>query len=307
VLGETYGLIVYQEQVMLIAQKLAGYTLGKADLLRKAMGKKKREVLDAEFVGSPRAWRPTATRWRRSRRCGTSWSRSPTTRSTRRTARLRPGVLLDGLPQGQLPGRVHGRAAHQRQDDKDKSALYLNECRRMGIKVLPPDVNESDADYTPRGTDIRFGLSAIRNVGENVVASIAGDPRRPRAVHRLLRLPAQGRPVACNKKTVESLIKAGAFDSLGDPRRGLLNVHAEAIDSFMATKRNEAHGQFDLFGGDDADGRRRLVVTRDPDRGVGEERPAPVRAGDARPLRLRPPAVRRRARLRRAPTARSPR
>ena len=133
-------------------------------------------------------------------------------------------------------------------DDKDKSALYLNECRRMGIKVLPPDVNESDANYTPRGTDIRFGLSAIRNVGDNVVAS-----------HRQPPAEAKGRftdfydflskvdPVVCNKQTVESLIKAGAFDSLGDPRRGLLDVHAEAIDSFMATKRNEAHGQFDLF------------------------------------------------------------
>ena len=66
-------------------------------------------------------------------------------------------------------------------DDKDKSALYLHECRRMGIKVLPPDVNDSDADFTPSGTDIRFGLAAVRNVGANVVASIVGDPRATRA------------------------------------------------------------------------------------------------------------------------------
>jgi DNA polymerase-3 subunit alpha len=153
-------------------------------------------------------------------------------------------------------------------DDKDKSALYLNECRRMGIKVLPPDVNESDADYTPRGTDIRFGLSAIRNVGDNVVASLAGTRASKGRFTGFYDFLKKVEPVACNKKTVESLIKAGAFDSLGDPRRGLLNVHADAIDSFMATKRNEAHGQFDLFseadnglsGGDD-DGPEGLVVT----------------------------------------------
>ena len=139
-------------------------------------------------------------------------------------------------------------------DDKDKSALYLNECRRMGIKVLPPDVNESDADYTPRGTDIRFGLSAIRNVGENVVASIAATRSAKGRFADFSDFLRKVDPVACNKKTVESLIKAGAFDSLGHTRRGLLAVHAEAIDSFMATKRNEAHGQFDLFGGGDDGG-----------------------------------------------------
>ena len=94
---------------------------------------------------------------------------------------LRPGRLLDGLSQGELPGRVHGRAADLGRDDKDKSALYLGECRRMGIKVLPPDVNASDANFTPVGTDIRFGLAAIRNVGANVVESIVarGRPKGP--------------------------------------------------------------------------------------------------------------------------------
>jgi DNA polymerase III subunit alpha len=145
-------------------------------------------------------------------------------------------------------------------DDKDKSALYLNECRRMGIKVLPPDVNESDANYTPRGTDIRFGLSAIRNVGDNVVASMAATREAKGRFTDFYDFLKKVDPVVCNKKTVESLIKAGAFDSLGDPRRGLLNVHAEAIDSFMATKRNEAHGQFDLFGGGDDPGEDSLEV-----------------------------------------------
>ena len=140
-------------------------------------------------------------------------------------------------------------------DDKDKSALYLAECRRMGIKVLPPDVNESDAELHAAGH--RHPVRAVR------------DPQRRRQRRRLDGRDPRGEgrftdfydflkkvdPVVCNKKIIESLIKAGAFDSLGHPRRGLLNVHAEAIDSFMATKRNEAHGQFDLFGGDGDDAR----------------------------------------------------
>jgi DNA polymerase-3 subunit alpha len=137
-------------------------------------------------------------------------------------------------------------------DDKDKSALYLAECRRMGIKVLPPDVNDSDGDFTPRGTDIRFGLSAIRNVGTNVVASIVAT-RTSRG--RFADFPDFLRKVdavACNKKTVESLCKAGAFDSLGHTRKGLVHIHAEAIDACLETKRAEAIGQFDLFGGEES-------------------------------------------------------
>ena len=140
-------------------------------------------------------------------------------------------------------------------DDKDKSALYLHECRRMGIKVLPPDVNESDSNFTPRGTDIRFGLSAIRNVGENVVASIIETRRAKGRFRDFADFLVKVEPVVCNKKVVESLIKAGSFDSLGHTRRGLVAVHAEAIDAAMGTKRAEAIGQFDLFGSaDDADG-----------------------------------------------------
>jgi DNA polymerase-3 subunit alpha len=140
----------------------------------------------------------------------------------------------------------------------------------MGIKVLPPDVNESDAEFTPTGTDIRFGLSAVRNVGANVVASIAATRRskgRFADFYDFLRKVDQ---VVCNKKTIESLVKAGAFDSLGHTRRGLLAVHADAIDAFVDTKRNEAIGQFDLFGAgaDGDDGGAGATVT--PPIPVGE-------------------------------------
>ncbi|MGZ4638509.1 MAG: DNA polymerase III subunit alpha, partial [Actinomycetes bacterium] len=255
VLGETYGLIVYQEQVILLAQRLAGYSLGKADLLRKAMGKKKREVLDAEFVGfsagmSANGYSMAAIK--------TLWDIlvpfSDYAFNKAHSAAYGLVSYWTAYLKANYPSEYMAALLTSVRDDKDKSALYLNECRRMGIKVLPPDVNESDADYTPRGTDIRFGLSAIRNVGENVVASLAATRETKGRFTDFYDFLKKVEPVVCNKKTVESLIKAGAFDSLGDPRRGLLYVHAEAIDSFMLTKRNEAHGQFDLFGSGDEDG-----------------------------------------------------
>jgi DNA polymerase-3 subunit alpha len=140
-------------------------------------------------------------------------------------------------------------------DDKDKSALYLGECRHMGITVLPPDVNSSSANFTAVGGDIRFGLTAVRNVGANVVDAIV-EAREAKGgftsfTDFLDKVPA----VVCNKRTIESLIKAGAFDSLSPSRRALLLVHEQAVDAVVGLKRKEAEGQFDLFadtGADDA-------------------------------------------------------
>jgi DNA polymerase-3 subunit alpha len=266
ILGETYGLIVYQEQVMALAQRLAGYTLGQADLLRRAMGKKKKEILDKEYVPFSEGMRANGYS---DTSIKTLWDIlvpfSDYAFNKSHTAGYGLVSYWTAYLKANYESEYMAALLTSIRDDKDKSALYLNECRRMGIKVLPPDVNESDADYTPRGTDIRFGLSAIRNVGDNVVASIAATRSSKGRFTGFYDFLKKVEPIACNKKTVESLIKAGAFDSLGDPRRGLLNVHADAIDSFMATKRNEAHGQFDLFGvdddGDPAGGEGGLVVT----------------------------------------------
>ena len=132
--------------------------------------------------------------------------------------------------------------------NKDKMAVYLAETRRMGVKVLPPDVNESQLRFAAVGEDIRFGLGAIRNVGENVVDGIVrarADQDRYTSFNDFLRkVPL---PV-CNKRVVESLIKAGAFDSLGHDRKGLLMIHEQAIDTVIDIKRNEAIGQDSLFG-----------------------------------------------------------
>jgi DNA polymerase-3 subunit alpha len=262
ILGETHGLIVYQEQVMALAQRLAGYTLGQADLLRRAMGKKKKEILDKEYVPFSDGMRANGYS---DAAIKTLWDIlvpfSDYAFNKSHTAGYGLVSYWTAYLKTNFPAEYMAALLTSIRDDKDKSALYLNECRRMGIKVLPPDVNESDSNYTPRGTDIRFGLSAIRNVGENVVASIAATRAAKGRFTDFYDFLRKVDPVACNKKTVESLIKAGAFDSLGDPRRGLLNVHAEAIDSFMLTKRNEAHGQFDLFGGDDDGGESEITVT----------------------------------------------
>jgi DNA polymerase-3 subunit alpha len=139
-------------------------------------------------------------------------------------------------------------------DDKDKSALYLNECRRMGIKVLPPDVNESSANFTAVGTDIRFGLAAIRNVGHNVVEAIVAareDKGRFVSFEDFVR---KSPAVVCNKRTIESLVKGGSFDSLQHTRQGLLRVHEAYVDALVDEKKQEAIGQDSLFGGfgDDA-------------------------------------------------------
>src|SRR5262249_47697816 len=135
-------------------------------------------------------------------------------------------------------------------DDKDRSALYLSECRRMGVQVLPPDVNASAATFTPVGKDVRFGLAAIRNVGANVVDAIIAARRSQGEFTSFADFLRKVPAVVCNKRVIESLVKAGAFDSFGHPRKGLVLIHEQAVDSVVDLKRNEAIGQDSLFGGD---------------------------------------------------------
>ena len=251
ILGDTYGLIVYQEQVMAIAQKVAGFTLGRADLLRKAMGKKNKEILDKEYIPFEAGMKANG------------FSNAAINRlwevlipfsdyAFNRAHSAGYGVVSfwTAYLKANFPTEYMAALLTSVRDDKDKSALYLSECRRMGIKVLPPDVNESDAEYTPRGKDIRFGLAAIRNVGEGVVAAIKSARTSKGAFTSFGDFLAKVDASVCNKKTIESLIKAGAFDSLKHPRKGLMAIHLEAIDSVSETKRAEAIGQFDLFGAD---------------------------------------------------------
>lgn len=255
ILGTTYGLIVYQEQVMTIAQELAGYTLGQADNLRRAMGKKKREVLDKEFVGFEAGMLERG------------FSKQSIVKlwevlvpfadyAFNKAHSAAYGVISywTAYLKAHYPAEYMAALLTSVRDDKDKSAIYLNECRRMKIQVLPPDVNESSSNFTAVGNDIRFGLTAIRNVGSNVVDGIiAARDEKGRFTDFndfLSKVPA---PV-CNKRVVDSLIKAGAFDDMKHRRRALVAVHEQAVDQYVDIKRNEAIGQDSLFAGlDDAD------------------------------------------------------
>jgi len=262
VLGETYGLIVYQEQVMAIAQKLAGYSLGQADILRRAMGKKKKAELDKQFEGfsggmKERGYSEAAIK--------TLWDIllpfSDYAFNKAHSAAYGLVSYWTAYLKANYPAEYMAALLTSVRDDKDKSAIYLNECRRMKIQVLPPDVNESAADFTPVGTDIRFGLTAVRNVGGNVVDGIV-TAREEKGRYTdfndfLSKVPAH----VCNKRVIESLIKAGAFDDMKHRRKALVAVHETAVDQYVDIKRNEAIGQDSLFGGLDEEDSGSFGVT----------------------------------------------
>jgi DNA polymerase-3 subunit alpha len=249
ILGDTYGLIVYQEQVMAIAQKVAGFSLGRADLLRKAMGKKNKEILDKEYIPFEAGMKSNGFSDAAIKRL---WEVlipfSDYAFNRAHSAGYGVVSFWTAYLKANFPTEYMAALLTSVRDDKDKSALYLSECRRMGINVLPPDVNESNSEYTPRGKDIRFGLAAIRNVGEGVVASIKSAREAKGAFASFGDFLAKVDAQVCNKKTIESLIKAGAFDDLGHHRKALVAIHLEAIDAVIESKRAEAIGQFDLFG-----------------------------------------------------------
>ncbi len=251
ILKDTYGLIVYQEQVLAIARKVAGFSLGRADLLRKAMGKKNKEILDKErvhFESGMKQNKFSADAVEKLWQTLIPFSDYAFNRA--HSAGYGLLSFWTAYLKANYPTEYMAALLTSVRDDKDKSALYLNECRRMGIKVLPPDVNESDSDYTPRGADIRFGLTAVRNVGENVVASIISNRISKGKYISFGDFLTKVDALVCNKKTIESLIKAGAFDSLMHSRKGLMMIYLEAIDAVSEAKRAEAIGQFDLFGVD---------------------------------------------------------
>ena len=248
ILDATYGLIVYQEQVMQIAQKVAGYSLGQADILRRAMGKKKKEILDKEFEPFQAGMLERGY----SQDAVTSlwdilvpFSDYAFNRSHSAAYGLVSywtAYLKVHYPEAYMAALLTSAEA-----DSDRRALYLAECRRMGLPVSRPDVNKSHGNFTAEEAGVRFGLNSIRNVGTNVVEAII-DARAEKGEFVsfqdfLDKVPA----VVCNKRTIQSLIKAGAFDGFGHPRRALLARSDEAVDAVLGLKKNQADGQYDLF------------------------------------------------------------
>jgi DNA polymerase-3 subunit alpha len=248
VLEETLGVIVYQEQVMQIANRLAGYSLGEADLLRRAMGKKKIEEMAQQrerFVQGAvqRGYPPKKVEKifdLMAQFAGYGFNKSHSAAYALlayHTAYLKTHYSVEFM--AALLTSVTGNT--------DDVVKYINECREMGIAVEPPDINVSDANFTPHGSAIRFGLAAVKNVGHNAIQSIVAGRKESGRYQSIYEFCEKVDLRLLNKRVMESLIKSGAMDSLG--RRGqLMAVLDKAMDRALKTQRDAESGQHGLFG-----------------------------------------------------------
>ena len=257
ILEVTYGCIVYQEQVIQIFRQLAGFSLGQADMIRRAMSKKKHKVIDAERIAFVHG------------------------DSERGIA----GAVANGVPEDVANSiydeildfasyafnKAHAvsyaivtyRTAYMKRhyprqymaalltsvlDNSTKVAEYIAECRELGIRLLPPDVNESGANFTVAGDNIRFGLVAIKGIGWGVINGLVAERERNGLFADFKDFCRRMSGKDMNKRTVENLIRAGAFDSMGYKRKALLQIAGAVIDSINQAQRDNISGQMDLFG-----------------------------------------------------------
>ena len=255
ILDETYGLIVYQEQIMRISQKVANYTAGEADGFRKAMGKKKPEVLAQQYEKFSAGMFDNGYS---KEAVDALWGTIEPFASYAFNKSHAAGYALvsywTAYMKANYTAEYMAALLTSVGDKKDKSAIYLADCRHLGISVLQPDINESEENFIAVGEDIRYGLAAVRNVGTEVVESIKQTRKEKGAFTSFSDYLDKIDLLACNKRITESLIKAGAFDSLEHPRKGLMLIQEDAVDSVLSTKKAADKGQFDLFasfGGED--------------------------------------------------------
>ena len=247
-LADTQGLMIFQEKLMRVAQAFAGYSLEEADNLRRACAKKNRELIMLE---------------RASFVAGCERTGYGAEIGTKLFDIIEPFADY-AFPKAHSYG--YGMVSYQTawlkanhpveylaalltsvKDDKDATAKYLAECRARGIAVLVPDTNLSASDFTVEQGTIPFGMSAVRNVGAGLVAHVIAERDTNGPYVDFYDFCERVDPSVLNKRTVESLIKAGAFDSLGHPRKGLCLVHEQIIDRTLTRRKKEAEGQFDLF------------------------------------------------------------
>ncbi len=249
ILEETLGVIVYQEQVQQIANKLAGYSLGEGDILRRAMGKKKQEEMQAQrakFIAGAKA------KGLNEKKVGkifdlmeqfASYGFNKSHSAAYALLAYQTAYLKAHYPVCFMSALLTSEISNT-----DKIVKYINECRDMGIKILPPDVNLSQLDFTPAGSDIRFGLAAIKNVGSNAINSILEARQKMRVFHSFFEFCEHVDLRIVNKRVSESLIKAGALDSLGNLRSQLFAAVDKAIESAQRLQRDRESGQQGLFG-----------------------------------------------------------
>ena len=266
-LKDTYGVIVYQEQVMAIANKIAGFSLGQADILRRAMGKKKPEEMEklrAKFIEGARGRKISEPKAKKlfdliQKFAGYGFNKS-------HAAAYAVVTYHTAYLKAHYPTQFMAALLTIEMGNTDKMVGYLTECRDMGITVLPPDVNESMKDFAVAEGGIRFGLAAIKNVGEGAVESIItvrDDTGKFRSFFDFCRRIDLHK---VNKRMLEGLVKAGAFDSTGARRAQLMAVLDQAVDEGAAVQQERERGQTSIFGeGPSSDSAHGLTEAALPD------------------------------------------
>jgi DNA polymerase-3 subunit alpha len=252
ILEETYGVILYQEQVQQIANRLAGYTLGEADVLRRAMGKKKPEEMAAQrerFLSGARQRGFPARKAGRifelmEQFAGYGFNKS-------HSAAYAYLAYVTAHLKAHYPVEFMSALLTSETGNIAKVVRYITECRDMGIPVLPPDINASGLNFTPDGDSIRFGLSAIRNLGPNAVEQILGARAAVGRFRSLVEFCEHADLSTVNRRIIESLVKAGAMDSLGGTRAQLLAALDKAMEMGQRAWQDRASGQAGLFGASD--------------------------------------------------------
>lgn len=249
ILQETYGVILYQEQVMQIANRLASFSLGEADILRRAMGKKKKEEMAAQRAKFMAGCAKNKIAEKKSERifnlmeefAGYGFNKSHSCAYA--LLAYQTAYLKTHYPVEFMAALLTSEAGNT-----EKAVKYINEARGMSISILPPDVNESDLYFTPVGEAIRFGLAAIKNVGENTAKAIRESRLGQGEFSALYDFCERIESKYLNKRVFESLIKSGALDSLG-PRESMLASVDDAVTALQRASRNRESGQHGLFGG----------------------------------------------------------
>ena len=247
ILKETFGVVLYQEQVMQVVQVLAGFSLGQADLLRRAMGKKKAEILMGQkqnFLDGCQANHIPAGLATTIFDLLTHFANYGFNKSHSAAYALvawQTAYLKAHYPSEFMAAMLTSVM------DTQKVPHYIELCRRMNIRILPPDINASDAHFTVDGEAIRFGLAAVRNVGENALADVVRVRREGGPFKDLLDFCSRVDMRVINKRVIESLIKCGAFDSTGARRTQLLAVLDQAVAEAQQAQKDNQSGQLGLF------------------------------------------------------------
>ena len=248
ILRETFGVVLYQEQVMQIVQVLAGFTLGQADLLRRAMGKKKHAILMAQkenFINGAAANGIDSELANTIFDLLTHFADYGFNKS--HSAAYALVAYQTAYLKAHYPQEFMAAMLSSVMGTNDKVGIYIEQCRHMGISILPPDINASKASFSVDKEAIRFGLAAVKNVGDAALNNLVQVRERDGAFKSMVDFCARVDTRAVNKRVMESLIKCGAFDSLGGRRSQLLAVLDQALDAAASKQRDAASGQIGLF------------------------------------------------------------